>query len=455
MKKTFSILITMLLISKAFAQVPEKMSYQAVIRNSSNQLAANKEIGLRISILQGSESGTAVYVETQIATSNANGLVSIEIGAGSPVSGTLSDIDWSAGSYFIKTETAIEPPLTNYTIIGTSKILSVPYALYSKTSGNFTLGLSTGDMLYWNGAKWTLIPHGNPGQILSVGASNIPEWQNPTIAVLKPPYATTDRVENIDPFSATLIGTINPNGLTTEVFVQIGKTTEYEMGGGYEHDGETQFINGDNNSNVSFSFPNLDNAKFDLEPFTTYHCRIVAKNAAGTTYGENRTFTTLPLPLEIGQNYQGGKVAYILHPRDPGYVHGETHGLVVSLNDLSSGIQWNNGSNILTGANGEFIGTGSSNTDKITSAQGSGSYAAILCKDYSFGGYSDWYLPSGIELCRILQNGSTIGGFSSGFFWSSTEYDEDFAMACAIFEDVSYGTANKSENYKVRAVHSF
>jgi len=114
---------------------------------------------------------------------------------------------------------------------------------------------------------------------------------------------------------------------------------------------------------------------------------------------------------------------------------------VVSLNDLSSGIQWNNGSNILTGANGESIG--------------SGSYAANLCKDYSFGGYSDWYLPSYIELAGILQNSTIIGGFSNGVFWSSTEYDADVVMAGWLSFDVSFGTANKSENYKVRAVHSF
>jgi len=118
--------------SSLFAQAPEKMSYQAVIRNSVNDLVTNQTVGMQISILQGSESGTAVYVETQTPTTNINGLVSIEVGSGTVVSGSFSEINWSSGPYFIKTET---DPLggTAYTITGTSQLLSVPYALSSKS----------------------------------------------------------------------------------------------------------------------------------------------------------------------------------------------------------------------------------------------------------------------------------------------------------------------------------
>jgi hypothetical protein len=90
---------------------------------------------MQLSILQGSVAGTAVYVETQTPTTNINGLVSLEIGSGTVVSGTFNTIDWSAGPYFIKTET--DPTGgTTYTITGTSQLMSVPYALYAKTSGN-------------------------------------------------------------------------------------------------------------------------------------------------------------------------------------------------------------------------------------------------------------------------------------------------------------------------------
>jgi hypothetical protein len=134
MKKLITILAAVLLTASIWAQSPQKMSYQAVIRNASNSLVTNTAVGMQISILQGSTSGTAVYVETQTPTTNANGLVSLEIGGGTVVSGTFAAIDWSAGPYFIKTETDPTGGST-YSITGTSQLLSVPYAL---SAGNVT-----------------------------------------------------------------------------------------------------------------------------------------------------------------------------------------------------------------------------------------------------------------------------------------------------------------------------
>ncbi len=115
-----------------FSQSPQRMSYQAVIRNSSNALVTSKEIGMRVSILQGTTTGQEVYKEIYNPNpqTNANGLVSIEIGGGIPITGTFPGINWANGPYFIKTET--DPTGgTNYTISGTSQLLSVPYALYA------------------------------------------------------------------------------------------------------------------------------------------------------------------------------------------------------------------------------------------------------------------------------------------------------------------------------------
>ena len=135
MKKLYTLLASFLITLALFAQAPEKMSYQAVVRDANNALIMNQALGMRIQILQGSVSGTTVYEETQTPTSNDNGLVTLEIGTGTIVSGMFGSIDWSSGPYFIKTET--DPTgATNYTISGTSQLMSVPYALYAKTSGN-------------------------------------------------------------------------------------------------------------------------------------------------------------------------------------------------------------------------------------------------------------------------------------------------------------------------------
>jgi len=134
MKKTVLTLLTVLLVGSLFALAPQKMSYQSVIRNTSNALVTSKIIAMKISILQGSATGTAVYVEMQTPTTNANGLVTLEIGSGTVVSGVFANINWASGTYFIKTEIDVTGG-TAYTITGTSQLLSVPYALYSEKSG--------------------------------------------------------------------------------------------------------------------------------------------------------------------------------------------------------------------------------------------------------------------------------------------------------------------------------
>ena len=105
------------------------MSYQAVIRNSTNALVRSAPVGMRISILQGSPTGTPVYVETQNRTTNTNGLVSLEIGTGTVITGSFSTINWATGPYYIKTETDPSGG-TTYSIVGTNQLMSVPYALY-------------------------------------------------------------------------------------------------------------------------------------------------------------------------------------------------------------------------------------------------------------------------------------------------------------------------------------
>jgi hypothetical protein len=135
MRKIYTVIVGLMLASSVFAQVPEKMSYQAVVRDAGDNLTTNQAVGMQISILQGGVAGLAVYVETQTPSTNANGLVSLEIGTGTVVNGDFTTIDWANDTYFIKTET--DPTGgTTYTITGTSQLMSVPYALHSKTAEN-------------------------------------------------------------------------------------------------------------------------------------------------------------------------------------------------------------------------------------------------------------------------------------------------------------------------------
>lgn len=106
------------------------MSYQAIIRNGSQGLIVNGTVSVRISILKESEFGSPAYVERHIGRTNANGLLTLNIGMGSPLFGTFQSIDWTVGPYFLRTET---DPMggTEYGITSVSQILTVPYAIQS------------------------------------------------------------------------------------------------------------------------------------------------------------------------------------------------------------------------------------------------------------------------------------------------------------------------------------
>ncbi len=193
LKLTLALLLTVnfgLLTVKA--QAPQKMSYQAVVRNASNQLITNQSVGMQISILQTSATGTSVYVETQTPTTNANGLVSIEIGTGTVVSGDFTTIDWANGPYFIKTETDINGG-SNYTITGTSQLLSVPYALHAKTAESISGGINETDPVF--GAS---VANG-------ITAADTANWNNHTV----------DTDTHIDSTGIVNLG-FNAGGITSE-----------------------------------------------------------------------------------------------------------------------------------------------------------------------------------------------------------------------------------------------
>ena len=135
MKKLLLSVVTIVTISlSSLGQAPEAFKYQAVVRDAGGFILNNQAVGYRLAILQGSPSGGAVYTETFSPTTNDFGLVNLEIGTGITTD-DFTLIDWSNGPYFMETAADVTGG-TNYIIMGTSQLMSVPYALYAKTSGN-------------------------------------------------------------------------------------------------------------------------------------------------------------------------------------------------------------------------------------------------------------------------------------------------------------------------------
>ena len=197
-----------------------------------------------------------------------------------------------------------------------------------------------------------------------------------------------------------------------------------------------------------------------LSPNTQYYYRGVlyttSYNSQTVWYGATLTFHT---PVVIGDTYGGGYVAYLYQSGDPGYVSGEYHGIIVATADLSSGIQWWNGTYITIGSTSTTMGTGVTNTANIIATQGSGSYAASICDSFFWGGYFDWCLPSLGDLDKIYDafTAGLIGTFDLNMYWSSSEYNNtsawyfDFTSLPGAVGAISKG--NSSNN--VRPVRYF
>jgi hypothetical protein len=161
-------------------------------------------------------------------------------------------------------------------------------------------------------------------------------------------------------------------------------------------------------------------------------------------------------PPEVGGSYGGGIVVYILQSEDPGYISGQTHGLIAATTDQNGGatIAWSNITNTLVGTTGTAIGTGQANTTAIVGQGGCTSGAAYLCDHLTEGGYSDWYLPSKDELNKLYLNQVAIGGFAGYNYWSSSEDGANYAW----YQNFYYGDQYdyyKDYGRRVRAVRAF
>jgi len=412
MKKLTISIVLLLTITSAFAQSPEKMSYQAVVRQTNNALVANQTVGVQMSILQGSANGSVVYVETQTPSTNVNGLMSLEIGTGTVMSGVFANIDWSAGPYFIKTET--DPTGgTNYTISGTSQLLSVPYALHAKSAESITGTITETDPVFSSSLA---------GSITGADTAN---WNNHTI----------DTDTHLDSAGISILG-YTAGAHTVDTDTQLDSTGISSLG----------YVAGAHTINTDTQ---LDSAGVSAFGY------VAGPHADSTSIADMGFVTNSTCGLAIGDTISGGGIIFYLDPSG-------CHGLVCASTDQSSGIRWHDGTSITTYAYGNGIGAGVGNTSAIGSRQTGCCYASKACYNVFINGFQDGYLPSRYELKLMYQNigqGNSlglgnIGGFNASAYWSSTEHGQNIVW----FTNFSTGVSNgdlKSRLYRVRAVRTF
>lgn len=279
MKKLFTILICLcLMIGSIKAQTPNAFKYQAVVRDNAGQIIVNQNVGFRISILQASASGSVVYAEKHVAQTNAFGLVNLEIGNGTIVSGSLATINWGISSYYVKIELDANNSGT-YSDMGTSQLLAVPYSLYAQQADNglnITGTPQPGDLLYNNGLSWGLLPKGINGQTLRLD-NGLPKWGEPGYAL---PMVTTSAVTDVLQTAAISGGNVIATGFTNITARGVCWSTNQNPS------------TADSKTTEAAGIGTFTSAITGLIANTTYYVRAYATNGAGTAYGNQVTFKT-------------------------------------------------------------------------------------------------------------------------------------------------------------------
>jgi len=495
-KRIYTILVAILMTASVWAQAPQKMSYQAVIRNSTNNLVTNTNVGMQISILQTSTTGTAVYVEQQSPTTNANGLVSIEIGTGTVVSGDFSTIDWGSDTYFIKTETDPNGG-SSYTITGVSQLLSVPYALHAKTAesvnetdpiygSSVASQINASDTVNWNN-KLDSYTESDPIYGASVAsqinASDTVNWNNKLDS-----YTESDPIYGASVASQiNATDTVNWNNKLdsytesdpiygASVASQINASDTVNWNNKLDSYTESDPIYG---ASVASQITVTDTTNWNNHTIDTHidSTGIVALGFVAGPHTDSTAIANMGFVAGsgssgssghfVGELFGGGIVFYV-------YNNG-ANGLIASLDDLDggSGVAWSANTATLIGPTAQSFYNGASNTAAMVAQDTTANKAGTLCNSYAGGGFTDWYLPAIWELNLLYNsafvvsnilandgNGATQPlhpenvGPTYGRYWASTEYNSTTAWNYNFHSGGSY-VYSKSNVHRVRAVRAF
>jgi len=453
MKKLIFLIAGIAITAVMFAQSPNSFKYQAVVRDASGEVITGRQVTLVISILQGDVDGDEVFTETHDSTTNAYGLVTLNIGEGNPTD--FASIDWSAGPYFVKIE-------MDGNVMGISQLLSVPYAQYAEKAGNVFSG---------SYSELTDVPanmdidatddfSGNYGDL--TGTPDLSDTANYLIYEEDPFFTSWDKdyndLINIPAQWDSSYTSIKDAPFIIDSITNVLDTTN-------------QFIRVEQDDDPLNEIQTISRAG------TT-----VTLSKGGGSYTDSVNVYTAGTGIDITDNVISTSGHYIGEIYGGGIVFWVTpdgqHGLIASLEDLNDGntADYSNLDSTAIGESAQSMTDGYSNTQAIISQAGHTNSAAQLCVDYRGGGYDDWYLPSNREFYLlglqdflidfILDNDGNpdTHGFTQEFnspaysmYWTSTEFadiPEDHAYHYAF----SRGTLNgyfKNYDCFVRAIRAF
>ena len=432
------------------AQVPPNaFNYSAVARDAAGEPIATTTIGIQVSILQSSTIGSAIYVENHFVNTDDFGLFNLIIGAGAAQIGTMENIAWDTDNFYLQIGMDANGG-TNFLTMGTTQLLSVPYALHAATADSLIGGEPSfsGDYNDLSNQPITVdsLSTNNDTIYLSNGETFITGGGSGGIDNLVLPTITTNTVIDITSNSATFGGEIsnaNENQIIERGIVystspnpNIALSDNIIIGNGI---GDFDTISG-----IGYQYDHI------LNPNTTYYVRAYAITENNiSAYGNEVSFTT----LSVGQTGPGGGIVFF----DKGNANGGWQYLESATSDQSTDLVWGCYSTTNIPGTQVTVGSGAANTSLIVAGCNEANFAAKLCNDLTLGGQSDWFLPSRAELYlmwkNLHQNG--LGNFNiSDGYWSSTEAFSSHAW----YFDNSYGaafTSNKGSTLYVRAVRAF